>query len=56
MFRCSPNPEYPELELSNNLAENSAGVCVLILGFSETAHCFGSLLHFRNDFDCWNFL
>jgi hypothetical protein len=25
-------------------------------GFSETTYCSGSLLHFRNDFGCWNFL
>jgi hypothetical protein len=25
-------------------------------GFSETADCVGSLSHFRNDFDYWNFL
>jgi hypothetical protein len=24
-------------------------------GFSETAHCFGSLSHFRNDFGFQNF-
>jgi hypothetical protein len=23
---------------------------------SETTDCLGSLSHFRNDFDCWNFL
>jgi hypothetical protein len=25
-------------------------------GFSETADCFGSSSHFRNDSGCWNFL